>query len=163
MVAAARPVLEGEAESLGETVFLVGLRHGSLRVLDEVEGLGFLRAAPGVGDVIPAEPTAAGKLYAVFGSSPPEDGAAAFAEGEAEAIRRDGYALNRNAWIEGLSVLGVPIWQGNGGGRELVAVMALAAASPRFDQLGESAVASRLLEASARVGARLGGVAEAGR
>ena len=164
VVAAARPVLEGEAGSLGETVFLVGLRHGRLRVLDEVEGPGFLRAAPGVGDVVPGEPTAAGKLYAVFGSSTPEGGEAAFAEGEAEAIRRDGYALNRDAWIEGLSVLGVPIWQGTGGGgRELVAVMALAAASPRFDQLGEAAVASRLLEASARVSARLGGLAEAGR
>ena len=38
VVVAARPVLEAEARALGETVFLVGLRHGRLRVLDEVAG-----------------------------------------------------------------------------------------------------------------------------
>ena len=82
-----------------------------------------------------------------------------FRDGEAEGIRRRGYALNRDAWIEGLSVLGVPVWQATGAGaQDLVAVMALAAASPRFDQLGESEVAGRLLAAAARAGERLGGV-----
>ena len=161
VIAAARPILEEEARTLGETVFLVGLRHDRLRVLDKVEGPGFLRAAPGVGDVVPAPPTAAGKLYEIFGTSsaasdPP--GEVALAEGEADSIRRRGYALNRDAWIDGLSVLGVPVWQGTGArARDLVAVMALAAASPRFDQLGEAAVAGRLLDAAAKVGDRLGG------
>ena len=73
VISAARPVLETEAVRLGETVFLVGLRHDRLRVLDKVEGPGFLRAAPGVGDVIPKDVTAAGKLYEVFGRSPSGD------------------------------------------------------------------------------------------
>lgn len=156
VVAAARPVLEDEARALGETVFLVGLRHGKLRVLDEVEGPGFLRAAPGVGDIVPADATAAGKVYAVFGTLSADE--IRFAPGEPDAIRERGYALNRDGWIEGLSVLGVPIWQGTGGGaRDLVAVMALAAASPRFAQLGEGPIATRLLLAAERVAARLGG------
>ncbi|MBB82725.1 MAG: IclR family transcriptional regulator [Deltaproteobacteria bacterium] len=159
VIAAARPILEEEARALGETVFLVGLRHDRLRVLDKVEGPGFLRAAPGVGDVVPAPPTAAGKLYAIFGPSMAATGEVRFCDGEAETIRRRGYALNRDAWIEGLSVLGVPVWQATGAGaKDLVAVMALAAASPRFDQLGESEVAGRLLASAARAGERLGGV-----
>ncbi len=158
VVAAARPILEEEARVLGETVFLVGLRHDRLRVLDKVEGSGFLRAAPGVGDVVPAPPTAAGKLYAVFGALPSVAEAVCFEDGEAEVIRRRGYAMNRDAWIEGLSVLGVPVWQSGGAGaRDLVAVLALAASSPRFDQLGEAEVSGRLLAAAARAAARLGG------
>lgn len=169
VVSAARRTLEDEAKVLGETVFLVGLRHARLRVLDKVEGPGFLRAAPGVGDVVPADVTAAGKIYAIFGSADLEIGgdenrAAPFAADESEQIERRGYALNRDGWIEGLSVLGVPVWQGRGAGaRDLVAVMALAAASPRFERLGEEAVANRLLEASAVVGARLSPSVGAGR
>ncbi len=157
VVSAARPILEVEAERLGETVFLVGRRHGHLRVLDKVEGPGFLRAAPAVGDVVPSDVTAAGKLYAVFGSSH-EPASHERAGEEGAEVARQGYALNRDAWIDGLSVLGVPIWQSGGHGqRDLVAVLALAAASPRFDQLGEATVAARLLAAAETVGTRLGG------
>jgi len=159
VVSAARPVLEREVAEVGETVFLVSLRHGHLRVLDKVEGSGFLRAAPGVGDIVPAEVTAAGRLYAALDSSTPEPREGGFprlAEGEAEEIAQRGYATNRDAWIEGLSVLGVPIWQDCGPGqRALAAVMAVAAASPRFQRLGEEALAGRLLLAAEQVGERL--------
>lgn len=158
VVSAARPTLEREADALGETVFLVGRRHGRLRVLDKVEGSGFLRAAPGVGDVVPSDVTAAGQLHAVFDETvdrPPAAPSALDAQTE-RRIRRDGYALNRDAWIEGLSVLGVPIWQDGGQGtRALVAVLALAASSPRFSALGEARIADRLLVAADEVGARL--------
>jgi len=160
VVSAARPSLEAEAERLGETVFLVGLRHGRLRVLDKVEGPGFLRAAPGIGDVVPSDVTAAGKLYAVFGSPLEEEPSpSVLDEGEGAEIARCGYALNRDAWIDGLSVLGVPIWMSSGHGRrDLVAVLALAAASPRFERLGEEEVAERLLAAAEAVDARLNGI-----
>ncbi len=167
VVSAARPALEAESARLGETVFLVGLRHARLRVLDKVEGPGFLRAAPGIGDVIPADVTAAGKLYAAFGA--PQEGAVesstvVLTPGEGAEIARQQYALNRDAWIDGLSVLGVPIWQSSGHGqRDLVAVLALAAASPRFESLGEAEVAGRLLAAAETVTARLGGTGSAHR
>ena len=159
VVSAARPVLEREAVEVGETVFLVSLRHGHLRVLDKVEGPGFLRAAPGVGDVVPADVTAAGQLYAVHGSSlsgPVEARFPRLGEEEAKQIVERGYAANLDAWIEGLSVLGVPIWQDCGpGGRALVAVLAVAAASPRFHGLGEESLAKRLLLAAEQVSERL--------
>ena len=65
--------------------------------------------------------------------------------------------MNRDAWIDGLSVLGVPIWQGSqAGGTRLAAVLALAAASTRFEAIGEARIASRLVAAAAAVGERLG-------
>ena len=159
VVAAARPILEAEVSELGETVFVVGQRRGRLRVLDKLEGTGFLRAAPGVGDVIPSDVTAVGKLYRVFrdriGQSAEE--AVAGDPIEEDEVRRRGYAMNRDAWIDGLSVLAVPIWQPEGrSARRLVATLALAAASPRFDELGGEAIADRLLAASDRIAGRLG-------
>ncbi|MFK7896930.1 MAG: IclR family transcriptional regulator [Myxococcota bacterium] len=162
VIRAARSTLESEARHLGETVFLVGARRGTLRVLDKSEGSGFLRAAPAVGDEIPVDVTAAGQLFRAFGRGPEWESAgeadeAAEADERRAAVRARGYALNQDAWISGLSVLGVPIWQaGPGGGQDLVAVMALAASSPRFDALGEGAVAERLLAAAEIVGQRLG-------
>ena len=159
VVAAARPILEAEVRVLGETVFVVGMRRGQLRVLDKLEGTGFLRAAPGVGDVIPSDVTAVGKLYRVFGDRvgfEPETAVDSDSVGDDEVLR-SGYATNRDAWIEGLSVLAVPIWQHEGGStRRLVATLALAAASARFDALGEEAVARRLLAAADEIAGRLG-------
>jgi DNA-binding IclR family transcriptional regulator len=159
VVAAARPILEAEVSALGETVFVVGMRHRRLRVLDKLEGSGFLRAAPSVGDVIPIDVTAVGKLYRVFGD-PAAFGADAVIVVDPldeDTVRQRGYATNRDAWIDGLSVLGVPIWQQEGGSaRRLVATLALAAASKRFDALGEARVADRLLAAAGEVAGRLG-------
>jgi DNA-binding IclR family transcriptional regulator len=174
VVHAARPILEEESITFGETVFLVGRRRNQLRVLDKFEGSGFLRAAPGIGDVVPRDVTAVGKLYHVFGEATrmednlgnPVDAQDASApdpadeteNAEAQVIRRRGYAVNRDAWIDGLSVLGVPIWQpaGPAPGR-MIACLALAAASARFDVLGEEDVANRLLAAAASVTERLSG------
>ena len=157
VVSAARPVLEAEAEALGETVFLVGRRHGRLRVLDKVEGTGFLRAAPGVGDTIPDDVTAAGKLYRLHEDAISED----LSPQEARTILDAGFAINRDAWLAGLSVLGVPIWQTTSSeAPRLVAVLALAAATPRFDALGSERIAARLLAAADRVGQRLSGTSE---
>ena len=172
VVERAREFLETEAAALGETVFLVAERRGTLRVLDKCEGSGFLRAAPAVGDVIPADVTAAGKLYRAYAVERPDpapsagptgdpvrpdaDGAA-LSTAEREAIRKQGYAVNRDAWIEGLSVLAVPIAGApRAGSPPLAAVIALAAASTRFEALGEAQVAERLIAAAAAIGERLG-------
>ena len=160
VVAAARPILEAQANLLGETVFVVGLRRDSLRVLDKFEGPGFLRAAPGVGDVIPSDVTAVGKLYQVFGERRPidSDSPGPIASAEREIVLDRGYATNRDAWIDGLSVLAVPIWQSEGrSNRRMVATLAVAAASTRFEALGEEQTASRLLAAGGEIAARLGG------
>ena len=157
VVPAARPVLQAEAEELGETVFLVGRRHGRLRVLDKVEGPAFLRAAPGIGDTIPDDVTAAGQLYRLHEPAGLPD----LAPREARTILDAGFAINRDAWLDGLSVLAVPIWQSTlREAPRLIAVLALAAATPRFDALGSERIAERLLAAAHRIGARLSGASE---
>jgi len=159
VVRAARPVLEAEAMDLGETVFLVARRCEKLRVLDKCEGSSFLRAAPDVGDGVPSDVTAAGRIYRAFGEG---DGghraskASIDAAGDQEALEQ-GYATNRDAWIEGLSVLAVPIWQEcSVGHRDLVATLALGASSARFEALGEELVARHMLAAADKIGDRLG-------
>lgn len=161
VVRAARPLLEAEAGELGETVFLVARRRGTLRVLDRCEGSGFLRAAPDVGDAVPGDVTAAGQIDRVFGArdadSDPADLSDRTDEGEDARVLASGYATNRDAWIQGLSVLAVPIWQDlSVGRRALVATLALGAASSRFEALGEARIARRLLAAAEAVRWRLG-------
>ncbi len=175
VVGAARPVLEDAAAEIGETVFLVGARAGRLVVLDKAEGTGFLRAAPRVGAHVPVHATAVGKLYRAFAPERAleEPGPrerftartltheAELAEAAAEARER-GWALNRDEWIEGLSVLAAPVLASAGrlserGERRLVGAVALAAASPRLREIGLASGARAVCAAAERVAARLDG------
>ena len=168
VVAAARPVLEEEAASLGETFFLVAARGGRLVVLDKAEGTGFLRASPQVGAEVPVHATAAGKLYLAL--DPEQLGTAADAElerftertpvtptalrREVARARRSGVAINRDEWIDGLTVTAAPVWL-----RERMAgAVALAAPSARARELGAEALEARVAAASERVSQRLAGV-----
>jgi IclR family acetate operon transcriptional repressor len=165
-VIAARPVLEQEAASLGETFFLVGLRAHDIVVLDKVEGTGFLRASPRVGSSVPVHATAVGKLFLAF--SP---GEMSFPRGSLEAftpstavdpgalraavaetkLRR--WASNHEEWHPGLSVLAAPVvvWE------RMVAAVALALSSPRLEELGGEALAQRVVLAGRRIAARMEG------
>lgn len=166
---ATRPLLEAEAASLGETVFLVSARAGRLVVLDKVEGTGFLRAAPRVGAEVPVHATAVGKLY--LGLAPervaPEPELPVFtdrtlasphalASSVRQAVRR-GWAENRDEWIEGLSVVAAPVLHRG----ELAGALAAAAPTARMRRLTPVRVAERLRTAAARIGDRLAGRAVA--
>lgn len=169
-VVAARPVLEEEAEALGETFFLVGLRAQEIVVLDKVEGTGFLRAAPRVGASVPVHATAVGKLYLAFAgaevsfpagpleeftaSTATDPGALRAAVAETK-LRR--WASNRDEWIPGLSVLAAPVLPGEGRGERMVAAVALAMPSQRLEEFGEEPLARRVVAAGARIAARLEG------
>jgi len=168
VVEAARPVLECEAEALGETFFLAAARAGRIHVLDKVEGPGFLRAAPRVGSLVPVGATAVGKLHLAFApESVVEDaegpaprftertlGARALAR-EVEAVRERGWAANRDEWQPGLSAVAAPVFLG----ARLVAAVAAAAPSARLAEEDLPAVAERVRDAAARVSARLEGAA----
>jgi DNA-binding IclR family transcriptional regulator len=166
VVVAARPVLEAEAEALGETFFLVAARAGRLVVLDKAEGTGFLRAAPRVGQGVPLHATAVGKLFLalaperVAAPEPPferftqhtvvDPGAL---EREVMLARERGFAENREEWIPGLAVVAAPI---SSAGR-LAGAIAVAAPAQRLEALGRARVARQTREAAARVAARLEG------
>jgi len=167
VVAAARPVLEAEAAALGETIFLAGARSGRLVVLDKVEGTGFLRAAPRVGEEVPAHATATGKLYLAFAPHALAGRAAALArftprtctarsalEREVARVRRRGWAANREEWVPGLAVVAAPV---RADGR-MHGVVALAAPAVRLPAAQQHRLAARLLAAATRIAARLGGI-----
>ncbi len=169
VVALARPVLEAEAAHLGETVFLTGPRSGSIVVLDKAEGSGFLRAAPRVGQAVPMLATAVGRLALAFDPEhfpleafeptafTPATLTDAFSlRAAVERVRREGVAMNRGEWIDGLSVVAAPVF----GGRErqqLVASFAIAAPTPRIEALGREALAQRAIAAARLISARLAG------
>ncbi len=166
VVVAGRPVLEEEAENLGETFFLVGLRAQEIVVLDKVEGTGFLRAAPRIGSTVPLHATAVGKLYLAFapgevafprGPLEPHTPRTAVDPGALRAavaetkLRR--WASNYEEWHPGLSVLAAPVvvWD------RMVAAVALALSSPRLEELGGEALARRVVLAGMRIAARMEG------
>ena len=164
VVAVARPILEEEAARLGETVFLTGLRGGAMVVLDKAEGRGFLRAAPQIGSAVPLHATAVGKLALAFApdlahatertsftTRTRTDDVSLFAE--LESAREDGFAANRDEWIDGLSVVAAPVMAPRAGG--LLAALAVAAPTPRMEELGFAEVAEAAIRAAARIEQRL--------
>lgn len=170
VVVAARAVLEEEAAALGETVFLTAPRGGAMVVVDKAEGAGFLRAAPRLGEAVPLHATAVGKLAFAFAPErfPLEGlrlerftdrtvGDRSKLSAEVERVRRQGFAVNRGEWIDGLSVVAAPVLL-DGGGEEprLVAALAVAAASQRLRALGPLRLGRRTREAASRIEARLG-------
>ena len=169
VVAAARPVLEGVAQSLGETCFLVAARADRLIVLDKAEGTGFLRAAPTVGASVPVHATAVGKLFLAFDSAAvpePVEPFEAYSEhtittrerltAAVERVRERDYAESREEWTPGLSVAAAPVRHGS----RLVAAVAIAAPSQRYRELGGEVIVERTCSAARRVAARLEGTGQ---
>jgi DNA-binding IclR family transcriptional regulator len=165
LVAAARPVLEAEAQELGETVFLTAARGGRIAVLEKAEGRGMLRAAPQVGSTVPVHATAVGKLQLAFA---PEDvvlgepfdaftpATRATPEAlarEVELARRRGFAENRDEWIPGLAVVAAPVLVAG----SMTGAVSIAVPSARLAELDPTALAARAVRAGARVAARLSG------
>jgi DNA-binding IclR family transcriptional regulator len=163
VVAAARPQLEAEARATGETLFLAAARGGRVVVLDKVEGTGFLRASPRVGEEVPLPVTATGRLHLAFApesvaaaaaaATPPGFAARQALAREVGLVRRRGWAQNREEWIPGLAVVAAPVLAGG----RLAAVVALAAPAVRLPAAHTERFARRVVAAARRVGATLEG------
>ncbi len=168
LVAAAHLLLEQQAAALGETFFLVAARAGRLLVLDKVEGTGLLRASPRVGSAVPLHASAVGKLY--LAHAPEEVALPARLErftahtlfsrrrlmAEVAAARVAGYALSRGEWIEGLSVIAAPVFDG----AQLRGTLCVALATAK--KLDERMLVARVKQAAGALGARLGGESHEG-
>jgi DNA-binding IclR family transcriptional regulator len=166
VVEAARPVLQREAEELGETLFLAAARAGRIHVLDKAEGSGFLRAAPSVGATVPVHATAVGKLHLAFAPDDVElDDERALerytartlrGRGLAQAVaraRKRGWSENRDEWQAGLAAVAAPIFLSS----RMVGAVAAAAPSARLPESDVARVAARVVAAARRVSARLSG------
>jgi DNA-binding IclR family transcriptional regulator len=166
VVLAARPILEEAARVLGETLFLTAAREGEILVLDKVEGPGFLRAAPRIGEKVPLHATAVGRLHLAFAPdrvelpggplqsfTPRTPIQRAAVLREVARARRRGWAENREEWIPGLAVVAAPV---RCDGR-LVATVALAAPTVRLAARDRGRIAEQLVVAAARIADRLQG------
>lgn len=169
LVIAARPVLEAAAAELNETFFAVAARAGTLTVLDKVEGKGFLRAAPHVGQTIPVEATAVGRLYLAYAPSALQPATPVLAklptraakgrqlattdERELSLVRRRGYAENVAGWIEGLAVYAGPVFLRT----RMVGAIAVALPTPRLTQIDRKVVIESVVRAASQVSARMAG------
>jgi DNA-binding IclR family transcriptional regulator len=166
LLAASRPILEREAAALAETVFLVAARGGRLTVLDQAEGPAFLRAAPRVGEEVPAHATAVGKLALAF--APEQVGSresplarftdrtlcdAAALDAELARVRASGVAESDDEWQPGLSAIATPIWLRG----SLAGSLAVAAPGARLAGEVRARATQRLVAAAAEIGARLAG------
>jgi IclR family acetate operon transcriptional repressor len=169
VVAAARPVLERVAQSLGETCFLVAARAERLIVLDKVEGTGFLRAAPTIGASVPVHATAVGKLFLALDPAALPEVKEPFEEfsehtittetklaAAVAGVRKRGYAESREEWTPGLSVVAAPVCRSN----RLIAAVAIAVPTQRYRELGSETIAERACAAAQRVAARLEGTGQ---
>lgn len=161
LASAARPVLERESERSGETAFLTVARGGRIVVLDKCEGRSFLRVAPAIGAEVPVATTASGKLVLALdpaavglGQAPwptlaatmPSD--AASLEADVGEARRRGWALNRDEWIDGLTVVAAPVLL-----RErMLGCFVIAAPSSRAGQARIDELAARCVSAADEIG-----------
>ena len=146
LLAAAKPILDELAQSVSETVYLVTDHAGDLRVVAKAEGTSFLRATPDIGSLIPASKTAVGKLYNVY--APERLGTVPRMSNRTKEITRHArYAMNREEWQPGLSVIAVPVMV-DGAFR---GALALATVAQRMALLSEKKLARLLVEASARI------------
>ena len=154
LVALARPLLEEAAKRLQETSFLAAARSGRLFVLDKQEGGGLLRVAPGIGDDLPVHLTGVGKLYLAFAPDAVEAVSAvpAALQREIGRVREQGWARNRDEWVDGLAGVAAPVFAD----RRLVAALATAGPSTRVRPADEPRFAAQLLGAAGRISAQLG-------
>jgi len=165
----ARPVLEGLAADLGETVHLAVLEGGNIRYIDAVESSHALRVAARTGSVLAATCTASGK--ALLASLPDGEVGALFPDDaslvaltaksitkrsrllkELRGIRERGFAINREESEEGVASVGVPV-----PGPRNVPVAALVVSAPVSRMTDQTAlvIGARLRDAATRLAALL--------
>lgn len=169
VVEVARSILADAASEIGETHFLVAARARKLVVLDKVEGTGFLRVSPRVGERVPAHATAVGKIYLAHAPdlvdvdpefesytartvSDPDS-----LEVEINRVRDLGWALNREEWVPGLGVVAAAIFFRG----RLFATVAMGAAAARLNDLGIDRISEHVCAVASRIEARLSVAPEA--
>ncbi|GAB4257348.1 MAG: hypothetical protein Kow0092_04130 [Deferrisomatales bacterium] len=110
-----RPHLEAVARQTGQTT-LLGVPEGDrLRIAEVSEGRGALRVAAAPGMRIPLAVGATGKVARAWATDAPGAGARGGEEGgpEAERIRTDGVAYDREEYLRGVVAAAAPVLAGD--------------------------------------------------
>ena len=159
----ARPVLEGLAASLGETVHLAALEGCNVRYLDCVESPRALRVASRTGSALAAHCTASGKallaelpdaeVSAIFGGQPRLTALTARSIttrsgllAELREVRARGYAVNLEESEEGVASVAVAV---RGPQRLPMAALTVSAPMSRMSGQATDEIAAELRERAA--------------
>ena len=159
----ARPVLEGLASSLGETVHLAVLEGSNVRYLDCVESPRALRVASRTGSALAAHCTASGKallaelpdaeVSAIFGGQPRLTALTARSIttrsrllAELREVRARGYAVNLEESEEGVASVAVAV---RGPQRLPMAALAVSAPMSRMSDQATEKIAAELRDRAA--------------
>ena len=167
----ARPVLEGLAGSLGETVHLAVLEGGNVRYLDAVESARALRVAARTGSALAANCTASGK--ALLAALPDQEltvllrgrkpltalttrsiTARSRLLAELRDVRARGYAVNLEESEEGVASVAVAV---RGPQQDPVAALVVSAPVSRMTAAEARRVAAELLDRAAWLEGQLPG------
>lgn len=156
---AAAPYLDELAILSGETVHLA-IRDGNAAVYVAIaEGIRAVRTETRTGERVPLHATAVGKTFLAWSpATAASDRLESFTPAtlvdprllrrELEAVRRQGYAVNRGEYLEGVAGLAAPITNFNGG---VVASLALSGPADRFRPAALEAHAGRIKSFASRI------------
>lgn len=166
----ARPVLQELVEDLGETA-LVGVRRNTDVVyIEQVETPQFMRYVAPLGEPRPLHCTSIGKVLLaglpgdeadVLLRSAPLQAFTVYTKveissivAELEAIRRQGFSMNREESVSGVTGVAVPIYEGGRAGSPPLAGVSMVGPTERMATKLD-VVPERLMDAAARIGASL--------
>ena len=157
-------ILRHLAGDLGEACNLTVLHGSHVTYIDRVEATWPLRITFQRGSQVPAHGSASGKLFLAMMPPTKRDALLnslaldAFTPNtltepdallqEFRAIRKQGYALDREEYLLGLVCLAVPVFQAGGRGRSCVAAVAVQAPVARLDSERILATLPRLQQAA---------------
>lgn len=123
-----QPFLSSLAEQSMETVHLAVYNRTHVVYIDKAEGSHAIRVTSAIGTVAPIHCVATGKIFLAH---QPQEAVDALASQltrftaktvtsieqlntELAQIRRDGFAINRGEWMEGVGGLAAPVWNAHG-------------------------------------------------
>jgi DNA-binding IclR family transcriptional regulator len=166
----ARPIMQSLVDDVGETAILGVRRNFNIVYVEEVEAPQFIRYVAPLGETRPLHCTSIGKIYL---AAMPVDAASELLQrsqrrsftvytrteteaimAEMDAIRTQGFALNREESMPGVIGLGVPVREAGDSDGRLIAGLAIAGPAERLRAVLETAP-QRLKEAAYQIGAEL--------
>ncbi|MDM7323567.1 MAG: IclR family transcriptional regulator, partial [Thermus sp.] len=161
LLLAVRPEMEALAAQTGESVNLAVLAGREALYLDQAEGSRLVRLFTAPGSRAPLHATGVGKVLLAFRGVPEGLALTPYTpftltrledlEGELEAVRRQGYALDNEEKELGVRCVAAPIFGPSG---EVVAALSLSAPASRLSLEEAHRLAPRVVEAARRASLR---------
>ncbi|HSD03484.1 MAG TPA: IclR family transcriptional regulator [Gaiellales bacterium] len=150
LVDLAAPILEGLGEASGETINLAVPTPLGVEHLAQVDSRHFIGSTNWLGRRVEYSTTAVGKVFAAFGTAPPE---LAVSEAVLETVRARGYAVAVGELEPGLAAMAAPVRAANG---DAIAALSISGPDHRLTTARITELAPVLVAGADGLSARLG-------